>query len=385
VWFFQLPNNDVVKLVVPYVAKGQPGWHISFNAARTPHGAFATPECLVQAPPGENPQSRLTVSHAIGSEKWDVVTDRKKAGYDAPELGDNPWIDFKAEPCRILESPKKLFVSAVPNTAVPNNNVRSIAPGVPAMSTTSFASADGALQDIVFLNNISVPELSGEDFKRQALGVFEKTETELSKHGMDKHNIVSIMLTLGEIKDVIAFNEIYDAWTTKDLTILPSMSACQLTDFDDGPRLILSVTATKAPKAVLPPELTRSGGGEPVVTGYGPMHCPWSKAVGAGDMVWLCGMLDVGVGDDAKAQARSCLQSVDKTLATAGLSKRSVVHTHIMVPASLSDDEVNDVLAICADYSPENTEVIKAAKTCIDAKVEVTCMASRSPSSYTIL
>jgi len=118
VWFFQMPDNDVVKLILSYVAEGQPGWHISFNAARTPHGAFMTPEYLILAPVGENPQSRLTVSYAIGSKIWDIVTDRENAGYDAPELGDNPWIDFKADPCRILESPKK-FISTVQNT-LPN-------------------------------------------------------------------------------------------------------------------------------------------------------------------------------------------------------------------------------------------------------------------------
>jgi hypothetical protein len=44
--------------------------NISFNTARTPHGAFMMPEHLIRAPPGENPQSRLTVSHAIGSKNW---------------------------------------------------------------------------------------------------------------------------------------------------------------------------------------------------------------------------------------------------------------------------------------------------------------------------
>jgi hypothetical protein len=99
VWFFQLPHNNVVKLIVPYITEGQPGWHISFNAARTPHGAFMTPKHLIRAPPGENPPSCLTVSHAIGSKNWYIVVDCKEAGYDAPELGDNPWIDFNAEPC----------------------------------------------------------------------------------------------------------------------------------------------------------------------------------------------------------------------------------------------------------------------------------------------
>jgi hypothetical protein len=43
---------------------------------------------------------------------------------------------------------------------------------------------------------ISVSELLGEEFEKQALGVLEKTEAELNKFGMDKHNIVSIMLSM---------------------------------------------------------------------------------------------------------------------------------------------------------------------------------------------
>ena len=72
-------------------------------------------------------------------------------------------------------------------------------------------------------------------------------------------------------------------------------------------------------------------------------------------------------------------QSVDKMLAAAGLSKDGAVHTHIMTPTSLSQDKVNDVLVICANYSPKNIEEIKAFRTYIDCKVEITCLASRSP------
>jgi hypothetical protein len=43
---------------------------------------------------------------------------------------------------------------------------------------------------------ISVSELLGEEFEKQALGVLEKTEAGLNKFGMDKHNIVSIMLSM---------------------------------------------------------------------------------------------------------------------------------------------------------------------------------------------
>jgi enamine deaminase RidA (YjgF/YER057c/UK114 family) len=93
-------------------------------------------------------------------------------------LGDNPWIDFNAEPCKILESPKT-SVSYVSNVVL--NNVHDVTTNVSAMQTTSF---------------IFVSELLGEEFEKQALGVLEKTEAGLNKFGMDKHNIVSIMLSM---------------------------------------------------------------------------------------------------------------------------------------------------------------------------------------------
>jgi enamine deaminase RidA (YjgF/YER057c/UK114 family) len=257
------------------------------------------------------------------------------------------------------------------------------------MSETSFVSTHSALQDIVFLNGIAVPELVGEDFVTQAIAVLQKMESELSKFGMSKHNVVNIRTTVGDLdSDLSDFNRLYDDWTTKDLTILPTMSACQLTEFEGGPRLMLSVTATQAPKVTMPAGLTRSGGGEPAFmirsedsSDFGKqMHFPWSSVVEAGDMVWLCGHLDVSVGNDTSMQAEADLQWVDEMLAAAGLSKEAVIHTHIMVPASLPGSELENVLTFCAQRGWTSTEVIHATKTCADCKVEITCLASRSTS-----
>lgn len=260
---------------------------------------------------------------------------------------------------------------------------------IPSMLETSFVSTHTALQDIVFLNSIAVPELIGEDFDTQAIAVLQKMESELSKFGMSKHNVVSIRTTVGDIdSDLSDFNKLYDGWTTKDLKILPTMSACQLTDFEGGQRLMLSVTATQAPKVTMPAGLTRSGGGEPdfwIRSEDSPdfgnkMHFPWSSVVEAGDMVWLCGHLDVSVGSDTSMQAEADLQWVDEILAAVGLSKEAVIHTHIMVPASLPDEELENVLSLCTQRGWKSTEVIHAAKTCANCKVEITCLASRSTS-----
>jgi enamine deaminase RidA (YjgF/YER057c/UK114 family) len=239
------------------------------------------------------------------------------------------------------------------------------------------------------LNSIAVPELVEEDFETQAIAVLQKMDSELSKFGMSKHDIVNIMTTIGDLdSDLSDFNRLYNGWATKDLKILPTMSACQLTEFEGGPRLMLSVTASKAPKVTMPAGLTRRGGGEPAFTSrpddasdFGTqMHFPWSSVVEAGDMVWLCGHLDVSVGNDTSMQAKASLQWVDEILASAGLSKEAVIHTHIMAPASLPEAELEDVLALCVRRGWKRTEVIRATKTCANCKVEITCLASRSTS-----
>ena len=163
------------------------------------------------------------------------------------------------------------------------------------MGVTLFSTSNPLLNDLVFLDAITVPPVDGEDFESHAMKVLTLLESTLSEAGLTKHHIVNVRTTLGDLgADIVKFNELWDRWTSSSLLALPSMSACQLVDDAvPTPGLALSVTATKAPKATLKDRLTRSGGGEPAFmvpssdSAYPaqPMHFPWSNVIEAGSVV----------------------------------------------------------------------------------------------------
>jgi len=179
---------------------------------------------------------------------------------------------------------------------------------------------------------------------------------------------------------LITFNKAFDAWMA-GVEVLPAQTACQLLPFAGGVRLALSVTATKAPKMVS--QLTRPGGGEPAMmipskdSSYPaqPMHFPWSKAVIAGDRVWVAGELDVKAGDEGAAQASGVLAIIDATIEELGLTVADVVHAEVLLPTSIEAEERTTIEAMVkGHFSSSSIGMVLAEQTCAGCKVEITCV-----------
>jgi len=254
----------------------------------------------------------------------------------------------------------------------------------------AFTPTHPELQDIVFLNGITAAPSHSQPFSSHAATVLVALEVELSRRGMDKHHIVDVKVTFMNIAaNLVAFNKLWDKWTSSTLQALPTMTACQLEPRSPHSatdcQLFLSVTATKARK-ISPASLHRSGGGEPSVklTGGQLMHQPWSQLIQAGDVAWLaggylCSVTD-DVGEETSLQTRAILDWVASTLAAAGMSKDSVVCTQVLVPITLSQRTRSSIAQLCNDYG--EVCIIPVAATCAGAKVEITCMASHSPANW---
>jgi len=247
----------------------------------------------------------------------------------------------------------------------------------PSLPPVQVTSADPALADLIMLQGITPKHPEG-DVAEQAASAFEALDAVLAEHGMTKHHVVDLKSTIGHLPDIILFNQAFDAWMT-GVDVLPAQTACQMVPFAGGVRLALSVTATKAPKTVREPPLTRPGGGEPDVMIPQPLHFPWSKAVEAGDLVWLAGLLNLEVGDDAAAQTRSVLADIDATLAELGLTVADVVQKELLIPMSLTESEQQAIEAISAEHGcADGTGIVRAEQTFGGCKVEITCIARRS-------
>lgn len=88
-WFYRLPDGVVVKLSVPAVEAGDPGWRISYPGKR-PHGAFLDAE------------HGLIVAYAHGPKKF-VMRYEDPSAEGTESLGTNPWIDFGGDAPRMLD------------------------------------------------------------------------------------------------------------------------------------------------------------------------------------------------------------------------------------------------------------------------------------------
>lgn len=88
-WFFVLEDETVAKVRFSTVEDGDAGWRISYPGL-VPHGGY------FDAPHG------LVVANAHGPETFVMrYAEPRVAG--TRQLNDNPWIDFTAEPPRLLD------------------------------------------------------------------------------------------------------------------------------------------------------------------------------------------------------------------------------------------------------------------------------------------
>ncbi|KVN97969.1 hypothetical protein WJ69_01895 [Burkholderia ubonensis] len=87
IWFFRLPDGEIVKLSVGPMRAGAKAFRISY-AGLVPHGAFL------------NAAYGLSVAYAIGPKSFHMrYDDPSVAGADV--LGTNPWIDFTGSTPRL--------------------------------------------------------------------------------------------------------------------------------------------------------------------------------------------------------------------------------------------------------------------------------------------
>merc|ERR1719424_432969 len=233
------------------------------------------------------------------------------------------------------------------------------------------------LEDVVFVNDVSVP-YSLESFSEQASATLAKLELILRGHGLTRHNLINVKTTLANLgESLIEFNALWDGWMS-GVEVLPSQTAAQVDVRAGQPQLVLSVVASGAVKKTLPDGLTRSGGGEPM----GPlrMHYPWSKVVEAGNIVWLAGILDPSLlAENGEKQLAGILGTIDGLLEQIDMSQEEIEHTHVLVPLSLPYEEKVAIEAMCVEYGG-HVVLEPVARTCLDCKVEVTCVARRSRS-----
>lgn len=250
----------------------------------------------------------------------------------------------------------------------------------PALQAVTLDTKEPALQDLVFLNNITLGasgDIEDSDFTSQARAVFARVEAELKDRGMTKHHIVDMKSTLCNLDDLFLYNEVYDDWMT-GVAVLPTQTACQCQDFSTSipQRLAMSVTATKSPKANLPASLQRAGGGDPGPHG---MHLPWSNAVRIGGITWLAGLLDVSVGQDALAQTRAVFEVIESVLGQADLHASDVIHADILIPSSLSEAEEQEIVAsTTAQYPNAKSRLDRVHRTCLNAQVEICVIAAEA-------
>jgi len=242
-------------------------------------------------------------------------------------------------------------------------------------------------EDLVFFNDITVPEKAAADFPTQFAAVLEKLEALLGGAGMSKHDLIDVKTTICDMSGPCfphlgTFNSLWNDWAT-GIEVLPSMTAAQVVAFDGGVLLGLSVTASKASKKALPHGLTRTGGKavsqkltylqaadvsvEPVS-----MVFPWSPVVQVGNITWLAGTLDSS-GGCAEKQTKQTLTRIEDMLEKVGLTKAEVLHTHALVPNSLSEAECEAIKTVCQACGG-SFEITRVVRTCADAKVELTCI-----------
>lgn len=87
VWFFRHPEPElgVMKLEMPAVAPGEPGWRLCYPGL-TPHGAFM------------NPATGLVVAYITGPPVWHMQ-------YAASGQDSNQWVDAAPEVPLLLDTP----------------------------------------------------------------------------------------------------------------------------------------------------------------------------------------------------------------------------------------------------------------------------------------
>jgi len=258
------------------------------------------------------------------------------------------------------------------------------------LNSVHFVSSDARLRDIVFLDNICVESKVALDFPGEAAALFAKVEALLKEHGMTKHHIIDVKSTFNELAaDLVKWNELYDSWMS-GVEIVPTQTACQEMPSDlRTPRIAVSITASTAAK--IKAARPRAGGGKPEAmipsedSAYPaqPMHFPWSGAIGAGDVVWLAGMLDVQVGENMSAQVASLRKALDTTLGELGMERTDIVHSEILVPKKLQSCEFQQLQELYMTEYLENSlsstcHVNRVEATCAGCKVEITVMASKS-------
>lgn len=91
-WFFGLEDHAVAKVRFSEVREGDPAWRISYPGLSVHGGYFDAPHGLV-------------VAHAHGPHTF--VMRYEDDTVSGPHLlGDNPWIDFTADPPRLLDRAK---------------------------------------------------------------------------------------------------------------------------------------------------------------------------------------------------------------------------------------------------------------------------------------
>lgn len=93
-WFFVLEDGAVAKVRFSPVGKDNPAWRISYPGL-VPHGAY------LDAADG------LVMAHAYGPKTF-VMRYEDRSVQNAARLNDNPWIEFSANPPKLLERPRNI-------------------------------------------------------------------------------------------------------------------------------------------------------------------------------------------------------------------------------------------------------------------------------------
>jgi enamine deaminase RidA (YjgF/YER057c/UK114 family) len=255
---------------------------------------------------------------------------------------------------------------------------------LPALASVPCESSDPSLSDLIVLNGIQDPESVGKPFASQCQALFKKVERTLADKQMTKDHIVDLKTTLAALPENLKhYNELYDAWMA-GVDILPTQTAAQIVHQDPSsaplPAVAMSITATKATKRRMPNDNQRAGGGEAVDLGNGvAFHYCWSKVVPAGDLVWVCGLLNTGPSEPIK-QAQAVIGDIDDLLKESGIDRSHIIRAEVLVPNTMSSDERKRVVEVATEElqmgnSRNHVRLHAVARTCLDCLVEISVIA----------
>jgi enamine deaminase RidA (YjgF/YER057c/UK114 family) len=258
----------------------------------------------------------------------------------------------------------------------------------PALKAVQLEGFSHDLNDLAVFDSIAVEHGAVGELVEHTNALFAQIEAVLQGVGMTKAHIIDVKTTFRNLgEDLAPWNQLYDEWMT-GVDIIPAQTACQLLPCEveiPPARIAVSITATTADK--LRVSSSRAGGGKPAFmipakdanSPAQPMHLPWSNVIKAGDIAWVAGLLDVQNGDDIEMQVKGALSKIETALEEVGMIRTDIINSEILIPSDLSQSDADKIDELYLQVvSKHKFAIHRVARTCANAKVEITVIATKS-------